>query len=115
MAYPAIKTAISGNQYFHRMEFAEAGDHIPTHEHTYDHVLQVLVGSLKVYNGSDDPVIVRAGDLFDVPAGVAHGMIALEPGTVAQCIHILRQADGSVVPFSYQLSAHERIELTGSL
>lgn len=114
MGHPAVHTATCGNQYFHRMTFAAAGDHIPTHEHTYDHVMQILAGSARVTSDTRED-IAKAGDLLDIPAGVAHGITALEAGTVAQCVHILRWPDGTIVPFSYKLSGHERIALTGAL
>lgn len=114
MGYPAIHTATCGNQYFHVMTFARVGDHIPTHEHTYDHVMQILAGSARVTSDARED-IAKAGDLVDIPAGVAHGITALEDGTVAQCVHILRWPDGTIVPFSYKLTPIERLELTGAL
>lgn len=114
MGHPAIHTAVCGNQYFHVMTFREAGDHIPTHEHTYDHVMQILAGRVRIVS-SRETIEAKAGDLYDVPRGVAHGIVALEDGSIAQCVHILRWPDGTIVPFSYKLSGHERIELTGAL
>lgn len=114
MGYPSIHSAVCGNQYFHIMSFAKAGDFIPTHEHAYDHVSQILRGSARVIGPGKDE-IGKAGDFIDVPAGAAHGFTALEDETVVQCVHILRWPDGTIVPFSYQLSGHERLELTGSL
>jgi len=114
MGHPAIYSAVCGNQYFHQMRFAAKGDYIPTHEHTYPHVLQVVRGRLLVAAG-DERTEVGANQFFDVPAGVEHGLLALEDDTFAQCTHVMRWPDGTVVPFDYKLSARERLEITGAL
>lgn len=80
MGHPAIHTAVCGNQYFHVMTFREAGDHIPTHEHTYDHVMQILAGRVRIVSDRET-IEAKAGDLYDVPKGVAHGIVALEART----------------------------------
>jgi quercetin dioxygenase-like cupin family protein len=48
-----IETATAGNLYFHQMTFTEPGDLVPTHRHTYPHVLQVQQGTVRVYAEGD--------------------------------------------------------------
>jgi len=112
--YPTIYSTDCGNLYFHQMHFTQRGQCIPTAAHAYGRVLRLLRGRLRV---SADGVETEVGDneFFDVPAGVAHGLKALEDDTLAQCVHVMRFPDGSVVPFEYKLTPRERLEITGAL
>lgn len=112
--HPIIQTAVSGNLYFHQMHFRRSGEYIPTHAHAYDHVLHVVRGRLKV--ATDTEVTeVGANQFFEVPLGKEHGLMALEDDTFAQCVHVMRFPDGAIIPFSYETSPIERLEITRAL
>jgi quercetin dioxygenase-like cupin family protein len=102
-----IDTAVCANQYFHQMTFTEVGDVIPTHEHAYDHVLQVQRGKVRIYSSADGMEDLTAPALKSIPAGIGHDLEALEPETVCCCIHVLRDEAGQMYPFAYQLTGRE--------
>lgn len=110
-----VDTAVCGNIYFHMMTMTEAGDVVPTHRHSYGHVLQVQKGRVRVWSEKDGDRIISAPGLFDVPAGVSHDMEALDAGTVCCCIHPLRDEHDQLMPFSYEATSRELANATGRL
>ena len=96
------------------MTFTAVGDAIPTHRHTYDHVLQVQQGQVRVWSeggGSED---LQAPAVKMIPAGVSHDLEALTPA-VACCIHQMRDSDGHEFPFAYQRTNREVMDATARM
>jgi quercetin dioxygenase-like cupin family protein len=98
------------------MIFHLAGDVVETHGHTFDHCTLLAAGRLKVEHGGEVEIIDRPGFVW-IAKGVEHRLTALDPGTVAVCLHALRHEDGRAVlrEEAAGLSAYEILELTRRL
>lgn len=91
----AVAHAINcvANIFAKQMYFARKGDIEHGHQHQFDHLTLLAKGSLRV------TVDGRATD-FNAPhmiyihADKNHELEALEDGTVAYCIHAIRDGDG---------------------
>jgi len=69
-----------------QMKFLKAGDFMPGHTHTYDHMTLLAKGSAKVtVNGQD--TIFNAPHIIFIHKDNIHRIEALEDETVAYCIH----------------------------
>jgi quercetin dioxygenase-like cupin family protein len=101
-----IDTATAGNLYFHQMTFTEPGDLVPTHRHTYPHVLQVQQGTVRLYSETDGIEELTAPAVKVIPAGIAHDVESLTPA-IACCIHEMRDAEGQIYPFAYERTTRE--------
>jgi quercetin dioxygenase-like cupin family protein len=87
---PAI--SIVGNTWVKQMVFEHAGDVHPGHKHSFDHQTLLGKGSVEVCaNGVYTTFI--APTIIYIKAGIQHGMVAKEDGTVIYCIHPLRGGD----------------------
>ena len=74
------------------MYFAKAGDANEGHIHNYDHTTLLAYGSVRVHvNGQTTDF--KAPHMIYIQAGKAHFIEALEDGTVAYCVHALRDKD----------------------
>lgn len=71
-------------------EGEEAGEQSPEHANDYDYVAYVISGALKVRVGSSEPVAIRAGDSYAVPAGVPY---AFEVTTTAKVVEAVAPGD----------------------
>jgi len=87
---PAI--SIVGNTWVKQMVFEHAGDVHPGHIHSFDHQTLLGKGSVEVW-ANGETTIFSAPTIIYIKAGVQHGMIAKEDGTVIYCIHPLRDGD----------------------
>ena len=73
------------------------------HAHNYDHLTQVLAGSVRVVIVRSDGTEAIANECLTVfqeiviPKGVKHRIEPLEPGTMFQCIFSHRDKDGVVI------------------
>jgi quercetin dioxygenase-like cupin family protein len=71
------------------MYFAKAGDANEGHVHNYDHTTLLAYGSVRVHvNGQTTDF--KAPQMIYIQAGKSHFIEALEDGTVAYCVHALR-------------------------
>lgn len=101
-----------GNLYIRKMKFANAGDYMEGHQHTFDHVTTIFKGKvLVVYKSAKDGVIgarvvsapdhakqsVRGEGYVTIKKDVHHLIIALEPNTEAWCMFAHRDHHGEVV------------------
>ena len=74
------------------MYFAKAGDANEGHVHNYDHTTLLAYGSVRVHvNGQTTDF--KAPQMIYIQAGKSHFIEALEDGTVAYCVHALRDAN----------------------
>jgi len=69
-----------------QMEFLKAGDSMPGHTHTYDHMTLLAKGSVKVTVKGEDTIFNSPHVIF-IHKNNIHRIEALEDGTVAYCIH----------------------------
>jgi quercetin dioxygenase-like cupin family protein len=92
MAYPETKMTCVKNLWTRQMYFAKAGDANEGHIHNYDHTTLLAYGSVRVHvdgNTTD----FKAPQMIYIKAGKSHFIEALEDGTVAYCVHALRDKD----------------------
>jgi len=96
MAYPETKMSCVKNLWTRQMYFAKAGDANEGHVHNYDHITLLAHGSVRVHvegNMTD----FKAPQMIYVKAGKSHFIEALEDGTVAYCVHALRDKDSEEI------------------
>ena len=92
MAYPETKMTCVKNLWTRQMFFAKAGDKNEGHIHNYDHTTLLAYGSVRVYV-NDKTTDFKAPQMIYIQAGKSHLIEALEDGTVAYCVHALRDAN----------------------
>jgi len=71
------RKAIAGVRETMTQTFLKRGALVPRHEHGTEQLIYVLQGALRTRVG-DDAVVVREGEVLQVPAGVAHQLEALD-------------------------------------
>jgi quercetin dioxygenase-like cupin family protein len=74
------------------MHFLKAGDANEGHVHNYDHMTLLAHGSVKVHVGGDVTEF-KAPHMIFIKAGKSHFIEAIEDGTIAYCVHALRDKD----------------------
>ncbi len=92
MAYPDTKITVASNLWIRQMNFQNIGDMNEGHVHNFDHLTLVACGSVKV-NVDGSETIFKAPHVFITKAGKRHFIEALENGTIAYCVHALRNAE----------------------
>jgi len=92
MAYPETKMSCVKNLWTRQMYFAKAGDANEGHVHNYDHITLLAYGSVRVHV-EGKTTDFKAPHMIYVEAGKSHFIEALEDGTVAYCVHALRDKD----------------------
>jgi mannose-6-phosphate isomerase-like protein (cupin superfamily) len=60
---------------------------IPQHVHPYAHVTVVGSGTVRLWRDGHDQGVFQAGSAIDIPKGVEHKFLTLEPHTRLFCIH----------------------------
>jgi quercetin dioxygenase-like cupin family protein len=84
--------SVVGNTWVKQMIFEHKGNVHAGHSHSFDHQTLLAKGSVEVWaNGK--PTVFIAPTIIYIKAGIQHGMIAKEDGTVIYCIHPLRNGD----------------------
>lgn len=90
---PKIALACVANLFSRQMHFEQAGDCEHGHCHAFDHLTLLASGVLQVVvNGHT--TVYRAPTMIYIHADYQHELTALEPNTVAYCIHALRDGNG---------------------
>jgi quercetin dioxygenase-like cupin family protein len=92
MAYPNVKISCVKNIWARQMFFAKAGDANEGHRHNYDHLTLLAHGAVRVHVEGNTTEF-KAPQMIYIQAGKIHYIEALEDGTVAYCVHALRDAD----------------------
>lgn len=86
---PEIKLALVSNVWIKMMTFNKAGDFIPGHKHLFDHPTILAQGSALVeVNGVVTEFTAPA--IIYIEKQKVHKITAKSPGTVACCVHALR-------------------------
>ena len=90
---PEVQIASVANLFSRQMHFKQAGDCEHGHCHQFDHLTLLASGVLQVVvNGHT--TVYRAPTMIYIHADYQHELTALEPDTVAYCIHALRDGNG---------------------
>lgn len=102
MNEPQVRIIAISNVYCRMMNFVNKGDVELGHYHTYDHGTLVSAGSLLVEMLEDDDTVLsskvfKAPSLIFVTKNKKHRLTALEDGTVAACIHAMRDIEGNIL------------------
>ena len=64
------------------------GETAPEHSNPYEYVAYLVEGAMRVRIGDAEPVELRAGDSYVVPAGTPYGFEVLERATVVEAVTI---------------------------
>ncbi len=89
---PDVKISCVANLWSKMMKFNNAGDRASGHKHLFDHLTLLAHGSLKV-TVEGESTVFNAPHMIYITKGKDHELEALEPGTIAYCIHALRDGD----------------------
>jgi quercetin dioxygenase-like cupin family protein len=92
MALPNNKFTCVSNLWLRQMVFEKVGDMNEAHVHNFDHVTLVAHGSVRVHVDDNTKDFVAPQVIF-IKKGKPHFIEALEDGTVAYCVHALRDKD----------------------
>jgi quercetin dioxygenase-like cupin family protein len=92
MAYPETKISCVKNIWTRQMYFTKAGDANEGHVHNYDHITLLAHGSVRVHVEGNTSEFT-APHMIYIKAGKSHFIEALEDGTVAYCVHAVRDKD----------------------
>lgn len=111
MSEPTSKIGLVANLFSRMMYFAAKGDVESGHKHPFDHLTLLANGGLKVRVLGEETVFTAPAMIY-IRADLEHELEATEGGTVAYCIHALREGnksgdiiDPSMVPQGVKLSA----------
>ncbi len=96
MAYPLITIGQVANVFIRMMTFDKAGDIEEGHTHEFDHVTLLSKGSLKITVDGKDTTFT-APHLIFIAKDKEHRLEALEDGTIACCIHGIRNSSEDLV------------------
>jgi len=77
------------NLWVKQMHFENPGDKMQGHSHKFDHPTLVATGSVKV-TVEGISTVFRAPHIIFIAKDKVHEIEAIEPGTVAYCIHPIR-------------------------
>lgn len=93
MTQPKISLITSGNLYMRQMRFDNVGDIEIGHRHTYDHITLLSQGKLEVIiEDNESGIVYEAPSAIKILTGVKHKLVSHEAGTIAHCVHALRDA-----------------------
>lgn len=92
MRSPLVQIGCVANLYSRMMHFQKAGDIEIGHTHQFDHLTLLAKGKLKV---TVDGVATEftAPHMIYIRKDKVHELVALTDGTVAYCIHALRDKE----------------------
>jgi quercetin dioxygenase-like cupin family protein len=92
MSYPGTRITAAANLWLRQMTFNKAGDANEGHVHNYDHVTLLAHGSVRVHVDGK-ATDFKAPQMIFIIKGKSHFLEALEDGTIAYCVHALRDKD----------------------
>ena len=92
MAQPKVQLSLSSNLWIKLMTFENAGDINDGHKHLFDHPTLLVKGRMEV-DIEGEKSIFEAPHIIFIAKETMHTLTALEAGTVAACIHAIRDGD----------------------
>jgi hypothetical protein len=87
---PTMSFCIISNLWIKMMTFRKVGDFIPGHKHIFDHPTLLSQGSVEV-DVAGELTTFTAPAIIYIERDKVHKITALEVGTVASCIHAIRE------------------------
>lgn len=112
MAYPETRITCATNLWLRQMYFAKAGDANEGHIHNYDHMTLLAYGSVRVHVENKTTDFKAPHSIF-IKAGKSHYIEALEDGTVAYCVHALRDKNTEEILDPTQIPAGVNVLTAG--
>lgn len=104
MGYPETRITCASNLWLRQMYFTKAGDANEGHVHNYDHMTLLAHGKVKVHVDGNTTEFAAPHMIF-IKAGKSHFIEAVEDGTVAYCVHALRDKDTAEILDADQIPA----------
>lgn len=89
---PEVQLGCVANLFSRMMVFKNIGDTEVGHTHPFDHLTLLAAGKVRV-TVEGTPTEFTAPHMIYIRADKVHELVALEPNTVAYCIHALRTGD----------------------
>lgn len=89
---PEIQLGCVANLFSRMMHFKNVGDTELGHTHQFDHLTLLASGALRVTVEGQTSEFT-APHMIYIHADKVHELVALQPNTVAYCIHALRDKD----------------------
>ena len=94
MSYPNTKMSAVANLWLRQMHFEKAGDANEGHLHEHDHMTLLAHGKVRVNVEGKVSEFVAPHMIF-IQKGKRHFIEALEDGTIAYCVHALRNRESA--------------------
>jgi quercetin dioxygenase-like cupin family protein len=114
MNQPTVQVNCVSNLFARMMYFEKAGDKELGHTHAFDHLTLLAKGKLSVkINGQVTEF--QAPQMIFIKAELNHELTALTDGTVAYCIHALRDSSGDIIDPASVPQAEELTALMNAL
>ena len=92
MSQPTCQLSLISNLWIKLMMFENAGDVNDGHQHVFEHPTLLVRGKMEV-DIEGNKTIFEAPHIIFIARETVHTLTALEPGTVAACIHAIRDGD----------------------
>ena len=89
---PEVQLGCVANLFSRMMVFKDVGDTEIGHTHQFDHLTLLASGKLRV-TVEGKQTEFAAPHMIYIRADKVHELVALEPNTIAYCIHALRDKD----------------------
>ena len=89
---PEVEFTIQDKIFIKQMFMARAGTFVPQHSHSYEHASMLATGSVRVWQDDELKGDFKAPIPINIPAGVKHTFMSLEPNTLVLCIHNIERA-----------------------
>lgn len=97
MSAPEVMMSLVEQVWVKQMHFLNAGDANEGHSHIHDHITLLAKGSVEV-EVEGVTTVFTAPHIIVTRKDKKHSIKALEPGTIAYCIHASREFDtGEIV------------------
>jgi quercetin dioxygenase-like cupin family protein len=94
MAYPNTRITVATNLWLRQMHFEKAGDANEGHLHDHDHMTLLAHGKVRI-NVEGNVSEFSAPHMIFIQKGKRHFIEALEDGTIAYCVHALRNKESA--------------------
>jgi len=107
VALPEVEFSIEDGIFIKQMSMVSTGTFVPQHSHAYAHSSMLASGSVRVWQNDELKGDFKAPIPINIPAGVKHTFMSLEPNTVVYCIHrIDRSGHVEIDEHAVEVSQH---------
>ena len=89
---PEVEFTIQDKILVKQMFMERVGTFVPQHSHAYEHASMLATGSVRVWQNDELKGDFKAPMPINIPAGVKHTFMSLEPNTIVYCIHNMERS-----------------------